>query len=63
MLGVDNYLNIQFNLEGTGKNKDGKEIAIFKGNFSFDRTQYGMSKDEGINDTVHVEFTTELIKK
>ncbi len=63
MLGVEKYIDIQFNLEGTGKNKAGQEIAIFKGEFSFDRTQYGMPKDESIANIVKVNFTTELIKQ
>jgi len=63
MLGVEKYLNIQFNLEGTGKNKAGQEIATFKGNFSFDRTQFGMSKDDDIDNIVTVNFISELIKQ
>ena len=63
MLGVEKYLDIQFNLEGTGENKAGKEIAIFKGVFLFDRTQFGMQKDESLANVVKVNFITELIKQ
>ena len=60
---IQKYIDIQFNLEGTGKNKAGQEIAIFKGEFSFDRTKYGMPKDESIANIVKVKITTELIKQ
>jgi len=63
MLGVNKHLDIQFNLVGTGENDAGKEIAIFKGGFTFNRTQFGMPEYEGIADNVFVEFTTELTKQ
>jgi len=63
MLGIEKYIDILFNLEGVGNNESGQEIAIFKGEFSFDRTQYGMPKDESIANIVKVKFTTELIKQ
>lgn len=63
MLGVQKYIDIQFNLKGTGKNEADQEIAIFNGEFSFDRTKYGMPKDESIANVVKVKFTTELIKQ
>ena len=40
-----------------------EEVEVFEGSFSYDRTEYGMQKSDGVGDLVNVKFYTELVKQ
>jgi polyisoprenoid-binding protein YceI len=63
MLGVEKEITVNFMYEGKGKNKDGKPIIIFQGEFTLDRTEHGMKETPGIGNNVEVSFYTELVEK
>ena len=63
MMGMSKELTISFQYNGTGVNDKNEEVEVFEGKFSFDRTQYGMQKENEIADIVDVIFYTELTKQ
>ena len=45
-----------------GENEEGKDIIIFQGEFTLDRTEHGMIETTGIGNNVEVSFYTELVE-
>ena len=62
MLGVEKEIQVNFTYEGKGENEEGKDIIIFQGEFTLDRTEHGMIETTGIGNNVEVSFYTELVE-
>lgn len=62
MLGVEKEIQVNFTYEGKGKNEEGKDVVIFQGEFTLDRTEHGMVETTGIGNNVEVSFYTELVE-
>ena len=62
MLGVEKEIQVNFTYEGKGENEAGKDIIIFQGEFTLDRTEHGMIETTGIGNNVEVSFYTELVE-
>lgn len=63
MMGITEELLIPFAYKGKSQNNKGEEVAIFEGNFIFDRTKYGMEHTASVGDEVKVSFTVQLAKQ
>lgn len=63
MLGVEKEIQVNFTYKGKGENEEGKDIIIFQGEFTLDRTEHGMKETAGIGNNVEVSFYTELVEK
>ena len=62
MLGVEKEIQVNFTYEGKGENEEGKDVVIFQGEFTLDRTEHGMVETTGIGNNVEVYFYTELVE-
>jgi len=62
MLGVEKEIQVNFTYGGKGKNEEGKDVIIFQGEFTLDRTEHGMAETTGIGNNVEVSFYTELVE-
>ncbi len=62
LIGQTNSLNFPFNYYGFTKNNNGLFVYVFEGQFSFDRTQYGMPHEKGVGDIVHISFYVDLME-
>ena len=62
MLGVEKEIQVNFTYEGKGENEEGKDVIIFQGEFTLDRTEHGMIETSGIGNNVEVSFYTELVE-
>jgi len=62
MLGVEKEIQVNFTYEGKGENEEGKDVIIFQGEFTLDRTEHGMIETTGIGNNVEVSFYTELVE-
>ena len=62
MLGVEKEIQVNFTYEGKGENEAGKDIIIFQGELTLDRTEHGMIETTGIGNNVEVSFYTELVE-
>jgi len=63
MLGTEVELTVPFTYKGKTENYKGKEVAIFDGKFTIDRTNYGMEHTASVGDNVTVNFTVQLEKQ
>ena len=63
MLGVEKEIQVNFTYEGKGENEEGKDIIIFQGEFTLNRTEHGMVETTGIGNNVEVSFYAELVEK
>ena len=63
MLGVEKEIKVNFTYKGKGETEEGRDIIIFQGEFTLDRTDHGMEETTGIGNNVDVSFYTELIIK
>ena len=62
MLGVEKEIQVNFTYKGKGETKEGRDIIIFQGEFTLDRTEHGMVETTGIGNNVEVSFYTELVE-
>ena len=62
MLGVEKEIQVNFTYGGKGENEEGKDVIIFQGEFTLDRTEHGMVETTGIGNNVEVSFYTELVE-
>ena len=62
MLGVEKEIQVNFTYEGKGENEEGKDVIIFQGELTLDRTEHGMIETTGIGNNVEVSFYTELVE-
>ena len=62
MLGVEKEIQVNFTYGGKGENEEGKDVVIFQGEFTLDRTEHGMVETTGIGNNVEVSFYTELVE-
>jgi len=63
MLGIKAPLSIPFSYKGKSENYKGLEVAIFEGEFTMDRTNYGMEHTTSVGDMVSVNFKVQLEKQ
>ena len=63
MLGVEKEIEVNFTYKGKGESEEGRNIIIFQGGFTLDRTEHGMVATTGIGNNVEVSFYTEVILK
>ncbi len=61
-LGEKNPLNIPFKVLGKTE-KNNQNIYGFEGAFAFDRTQYGMTSENGIGDVASMSFYVDLTER
>lgn len=61
LLDATNPIDVPFKHLGKGTNKNGVDFEAFEGNFTFDRTAYGMEEVTGAGNVVTVSFYCELI--
>ena len=62
MLGVEKEIEVNFTYKGKGESEEGRNIIIFQGGFTLDRTEHGMVATTGIGNNVEVSFYTELVE-
>jgi polyisoprenoid-binding protein YceI len=60
-LGNSNDLNITFKHAGAAES-EGTTLQVFEGNFTFDRTKYGMEEEKGIGNELTVTFYAKMKK-
>ena len=60
MLGVEKEIEVNFTYKGKGESEEGRNIIIFQGGFTLDRTEHGMVATTGIGNNVEVSFYAEL---
>lgn len=61
-LGKDHDFEFPFSFDGFGE-LDGKEVVGFSGNFSFPQFNYGMTKDESIQNGTKINFKVDLFRE
>ena len=62
MLGVEKEIEVNFTYKGKGKSEEERNIIIFQGGFTLDRTEHGMVATTGIGNNVEVSFYAELVE-
>lgn len=60
MMGLSKEFSFPFSYKGKTKNEAGNEVVIFKGEFSLNRTEYGMDHTPSVGDEVKVTFEVQL---
>ena len=61
-MGIESKIEFKFEHKGVHQNNEGINVAIFEGEFAFDRTKYGMDHVASVGDLVKMHFYCELIK-
>ena len=62
LMGVESEFAFHFEHKGVFQNDQGINVAIFEGEFAFDRTKYGMEHVASVGDSVKMHFYCELVK-
>ena len=62
MMGINSDFSFLFDFNGITKNKNNQNVAIFEGEFTIDRTDFGMINVATVGDEVKIRFYCELIK-
>ena len=63
MMGKRNKLSFTFKNSGFSKNEKGEKLAIFEGEISLNRTDFGMDHVATVGDIVDITFYCELIEE
>ena len=62
LMGMNSDFSFNFEHKGVLENDQGIDVAIFEGEFTFDRTKFGMEHVTSVGDSVKMYFYCELVE-